>query len=71
MVKSSQYELNFRDYWRILRKRRLLIVVIFVASVSAAVYQNKKQIPIYEAASKVKLEQRQTVAGALLESSIP
>ena len=70
MAQVSQYELNFRDYWRILRKRKILIVSFFVVSLVISFYKGAQQIPVYEASSTVKLEQRQTIIGAILESSI-
>ncbi|MBI4436018.1 MAG: polysaccharide biosynthesis tyrosine autokinase [Candidatus Omnitrophica bacterium] len=71
MAQPVAYGLNFRDYYRILRKRKFLILLTFVLVLTSTVYYGRKQTPIYEAASQIKLEQRQTVAGALLESSIP
>ena len=71
MAQPVSYGLSFRDYYRIFRKRKFLILITFVIVLTATLYYGRKQTPIYQAASKIKLEQRQTVAGALLESSIP
>jgi len=69
MATQPQYELNFRDYWRILRKRKMFIFATTIIFLAVSMYRASKQIPVYQAVSKIKLEQRQTIAGALLESS--
>ena len=62
-----QYELGFRDYWRIINKRRYVIISTFlIVFVTTLVYLNL-QTPIYQAQATVKIEQRKTVAGALME----
>lgn len=71
MAQTTPYELNLRDYWRILRKRKFLILITFCAIVAVTFYHTRRQVPVYEASADIKIEQRQTLAGALLESSIP
>ncbi|MDP2939666.1 MAG: polysaccharide biosynthesis tyrosine autokinase [Candidatus Omnitrophota bacterium] len=63
----AQYELNIRDYWRILKKRRIIILLTFISSVIATAVYNNLQTPIYEASAMVRVEQRKTVIGALTE----
>lgn len=63
----AQYELNFRDYWRIIKKRRLIILLTFVSAVVATAVYNNLQTPIYEASATVRVDQRKTVIGALTE----
>src|SRR3972149_1063579 len=66
----AQYELNLRDYLRVLRKRKL--IVIFAAfslgffSFFFATLQ--KPIPLYRAESSVKVEQSTTATGMYIES---
>jgi polysaccharide biosynthesis transport protein len=62
-----QYELNLRDYLRILRKRRILIIVTFlVVTASSFFYVSTKPV-YYTAGATVKVEERKTVAGLLTE----
>ena len=68
---AQQIELNFRDYWRIVRKRRWIIVAAVFLCTAASLLTVRKQIPIYQAVAKIKVEQRTTVAEALLQASIP
>ena len=65
----TQYELNLRDYWRIIRKRRYVIIfivfsmTIFTFSISII----KKPKPVYEAMASVKVDKSTSVAGLFLE----
>ena len=62
-----QYELNLRDYLRILRKRKFIIISVFlIVIVSTLVYLSAKP-SIYEASTTVKILQHKTVAGLLTE----
>ncbi len=63
----AQYELNIRDYWRILKKRRIIILLTFISSVIATAVYNNLQTPIYQASATVRVDQRRTVIGALTE----
>ena len=62
-----QYELNIRDYLRILRKRRFVILLVAFSIFSFNLMFTKKQIPIYKSSVTIKIEQRNTVAGMLTE----
>ncbi|RJO65759.1 MAG: polysaccharide biosynthesis tyrosine autokinase [Candidatus Omnitrophota bacterium] len=62
-----QYELNLRDYWRIVRKRKLVILLLFAALTFAALYRASKQVVLYQASCTVKIEERKTIAGLLTE----
>ncbi|MBN3038775.1 MAG: polysaccharide biosynthesis tyrosine autokinase [Candidatus Omnitrophica bacterium] len=62
-----QYELGFRDYWRIISKRRYVIIFTFLAVFIATVIYLNLQTPVYKAFATVRVEQRKTVAGALME----
>ena len=62
-----QYELNLRDYVRIFRKRRLIIIITFIlVSVLSAFYLSKHE-ETYKASSTIKIEERKTIAGLLTE----
>ena len=62
------YELNIRDYLRIFRKRRLLIITIFITVVIASIFYVSRQPVVYQASSTIKLEERKTIAGLLTET---
>lgn len=66
----AQYELNLRDYIRVLRKRKL--IVIFAAAslgfFSFFFATLQKPIPLYRAASSVKVEKSTTATGMYLET---
>lgn len=62
-----RYELNIRDYLRILRKRRLVIVVTFLAVLIGTVVYLSQQSVVYQSSTTIKIESRNTVAGLLTE----
>lgn len=61
----TQYDVNLRDYWRIIRKRKWVIVVIAAAVVafSYGFAVIKKPDPLYKASSAIKIETRSKLAG--------
>lgn len=61
-----EYELNFRDYLRIIDKRKWVIVIVFVLSLFFTLQYLNSQIPLYEARCTVKIV---GVGGATLSSS--
>ncbi|MFH1258746.1 MAG: polysaccharide biosynthesis tyrosine autokinase [Elusimicrobiota bacterium] len=53
----ADYELNLHDYWRIIKKRKLLVSFIFgLVLVSTIVFTNL-QSPVYQAKAVIKLDQ--------------
>ncbi len=62
-----QYELNLRDYLRIFRKRRFIIIATFLAVTVGSIIYVYNQPPVYESTTTVKIEERKTVAGLLTE----
>lgn len=62
-----KYELNVRDYLRILRKRRIIIVITFIAVLIATVIYLSGQPVVYESSTTIKMEERKTVSGLLTE----
>jgi len=62
----SKYELNFYDYWRIIRRRRWIIGFSFLVVLGASILYTNRQIPVYEASTTVKIEERRTITGLLL-----
>jgi len=53
----AQYEMNLRDYWLIVRRRRMIIIActVLVALLSFGLAQRK--VPFYQATAAVKFEQ--------------
>ena len=62
-----RYELNMRDYLRILRKRRSVIVTTFIACILGSALYLANQPTIYQSSTTIKIEERKTVAGLLTE----
>jgi len=63
----AQHDLNFRDFFRIFRKRKFVIVASFlVVTISTVVYLSM-QLPIYKTSTTVKILERQSIAGLLTE----
>lgn len=64
------YELNLRDYFRIIRKRRVVIFFAFIAVTFASWSYISRQPQTYQATTTLKVGERKTVAGLLTESII-
>ncbi|MFQ5691670.1 MAG: GumC family protein [Nitrospinota bacterium] len=66
----AQYDINLRDYWRIIRKRRTVIffTTALLSLFSFVFAKLNEPIPIYTATSAVKFERSRTVAGLVAES---
>jgi len=65
-----QYDLNLRDYWRILRKRMWSVAAITAAFGALALLfaEVQKPDPLYQATAVVKFERTTTLVGLLVES---
>lgn len=62
-----QYELNIRDYWQIIQKRRLVLVVIFFTFLIFTIIYTNTQKPIYRATASVQWIERKSLGGMLTE----
>ncbi|MCK4590350.1 MAG: hypothetical protein KAT86_01250, partial [Candidatus Latescibacteria bacterium] len=66
----AQYELNLRDYWRIMRKKKAIIIfttcILGFFSFFFASFQ--KPTPIYQATARVKIDQSSTASGLYLQT---
>jgi len=60
----AQYDLDLREYWRILRKRKLVVVfmVILVGVFSYGFAKLKEPTPIFEANAAIKIERMTSMA---------
>ncbi|MFH0888388.1 MAG: polysaccharide biosynthesis tyrosine autokinase [Planctomycetota bacterium] len=63
----AQYELNLRDYWRVLNKRRWIILFIFSAIFISTFVYNSTQPYIYQASSSVRYTEQRLLATLLTE----
>ncbi len=61
------YELNLRDYWQIIQKRRLVLVFVFLLVLIPAIIYTNLQKPQYRAASSVQWTERKALGGLLAE----
>ncbi|MBC8551769.1 MAG: polysaccharide biosynthesis tyrosine autokinase, partial [Candidatus Brocadiales bacterium] len=66
----AEYDLNLRDYTRILRKRKFIIMfsTIMLGFFSLFFATMIKPIPLYKATSSVKVEASATMAGLYIET---
>src|SRR6201988_3661709 len=63
----AQYEMNLRDYWLIVRRRRLIIVASTVLVALFSFWFAKQKVPVYQATAAVKFEQSTALSGLLVE----
>jgi len=65
----AQYELNLRDYWLILRKRKWIIIctVLLVAGFTFIITELFSGKPLYEASARVKYDRSTTLSGLMTE----
>ena len=60
-----QYELSLQDYWRVIRKRRYIIIIIFIAVLIPTFVYTRFQSVVYQAESQVAITERKTFGNAL------
>lgn len=60
-------ELNLRDYWRIIQKRRWVVGASSLAGFCAALLVTKLQTPLYQASTTLKIEQKLQGSAILTE----
>src|SRR5881397_887832 len=65
----AQYELNLRDYWLIIRKRKWIIVftVLLVAGFTFITTELFGPTPTYEASARVKFDRSTSMSGLMTE----
>lgn len=69
-----QYELNLRDYWQVIQKRKLVILVILLAVLIPNVIHSNMQKTVYRAVASVQWIERRNLASLLVQlvdSSLP
>ena len=60
---AQQYELNLRDYYRIFRKRKITILLIFCISVAISYNRLSNQKPVHQSTIKIKISTHATLSG--------
>src|SRR5437899_9917873 len=63
----AQYEMNLRDYWLIVRRRRFIIIASTVLVALFSFWFARQKVPVYEATAAVKFEQSTALSGLLVE----
>jgi succinoglycan biosynthesis transport protein ExoP len=63
----AQYEMNLRDYWLIVRRRRMIILVCTVLVALLSFGFARQKVPLYQATTAVKFEQSTQLSGLLVE----
>ena len=53
----AQYEMNLRDYWRIVHRRRLVIIASTILVAVSSFWFAKQKVPTYQATASVRFEQ--------------
>jgi len=66
----AQYEVTLRDYWRILRRRKGIVIFtgLLLGFFSFALASVWKPLPLYRAAAKVQISTNQTLTGLYLQT---
>ncbi|MHC4657401.1 MAG: Wzz/FepE/Etk N-terminal domain-containing protein, partial [Planctomycetota bacterium] len=64
----AQYDVDLRDYWRIVKKRRTIIIlmVVLVSLCSYGFAKLKEPKPLYKAVSAIKIESKSSLASVLM-----
>ena len=63
----AQYEMNLRDYWMIIHRRRVIIITATVLVAGLSFWIAKQKVPNYQATAAVKFEQSTQLSGLLVE----
>src|SRR5262245_61168423 len=62
----AQFEPNLRDYWQIIRRRRMTILACTVLVAVLAAWFASQKVPVYQATAAVKFEQSTALSGLLV-----
>lgn len=66
----AQYEFDIRDYWRIIKKRKAIIVLstILITSFSFVFAKLRAPIPLYRTSAKVRFEKSTSISGLFIRA---
>jgi uncharacterized protein involved in exopolysaccharide biosynthesis len=59
--------MNLRDYWMIVRRRRVIVVIATLAVMALSFWLAKQKVQVFQATSAVKFEQSASLSGLLVE----
>ncbi|MFL5505732.1 MAG: polysaccharide biosynthesis tyrosine autokinase, partial [Gemmatimonadales bacterium] len=59
--------MNLRDYWLIIRRRRVWIIATTVVTMLISLWLARQKVPVYQATATVKFEQSTNLSGLLVE----
>ena len=64
----AQYDVDLRDYWRIIKKRRfvILLMVVLVGACSYGFAKLKEPRPLFSATAAIKIERSTTMASLFM-----
>ncbi len=64
----AQYDVDIRDYWRILKRRKtIVILMVFLMGIFSYGFEKLREpVPLYEAATAVKIERVSNLSNLLL-----
>ncbi|PYN27305.1 MAG: hypothetical protein DMD99_02850 [Candidatus Rokuibacteriota bacterium] len=63
----AQYEMNLRDYWLIVHRRRVIIITSTVLVALLSFGFARQKVPVYQASAAVKFEQSTQLSGLIVE----
>ncbi len=66
----AQYELNLRDYWRIIRKKKIIVIVtvVMLGGFSFFFAMMNKPTPMYQATTSLKIDKSTDLTGMYMQS---
>ncbi len=66
----GQYDINLRDYWRIIRRRKIIIIftTVTLSFFSFIFAKINEPLPIYSASSALRIDQNTAVAGIVSDA---
>ena len=69
----AQYDLNLREYWRIIKKRRwiILITLMLTGTLSTLFAILNKPVPLYKSTASVRLERMMLSGGGIYQEGMP
>ncbi|MDI6757078.1 MAG: polysaccharide biosynthesis tyrosine autokinase [Endomicrobiia bacterium] len=65
----NQYTLGIHDYWRIIRRKKWVIIFAAAATVFSTYIYTDMQTPLYRATAEVKVEQPKSIPGVAVDQS--
>lgn len=69
----AQYDINLREYWRIIKKRRwiILVTLLLTGTFSTLFAVLNKPVPLYKSTASVRLERIMLSGGGIYQESMP